>query len=64
MDELISLGINWAKRELLREAGFPTLESLRQATDEQLQRIPGIGPGTVYVIRRALRRHVEDKQDG
>ena len=54
-NELVVLGLSWAKEALLREAGFDTLEKIRAASDEELDGVLGIGAGTVWCIRRALR---------
>ena len=47
-------GIEEALAGVLNEAGYLTKDQLRQATDEELLAIKGIGPATVEKIRASL----------
>lgn len=55
---LAELGINGeairARAYLLVEAGFTTAQSLRDATDEELEAVQGIGPAAVAQLRELL----------
>jgi len=47
-------GISADKALLLVEAGYARLDDLREASDEELLAIEGVGPGTVKKVRKAL----------
>lgn len=46
--------LNAEQRTALEAAGFGTEEALREATDEQLRAVEGVGPASVRNIRKAL----------
>jgi DNA integrity scanning protein DisA with diadenylate cyclase activity len=48
-------GISEEKAHLLVEAGFVRLSDIREATDDELWAIPGIGVSLVRKIRKNLR---------
>ena len=47
---------NFPGRALLLGAGYTTLEAVREATDEALLGVKGIGPKLLAEIRDALRQ--------
>jgi len=48
-------GIGNEIADALRNAGFDSVEKIRQASDEQLLAISGIGKGRLETIRAALK---------
>lgn len=51
-DDLTTVkGIQETREQRLKAAGFQTVEDLRQASDEELEGVKGIGPYTVEQIR-------------
>ncbi len=46
-------GIDEATAQTLKDAGYETKADLRDADDEELLAISGIGPGTLHKIRKA-----------
>ena len=57
-DELLPLvrlrGVGRVRARALYQAGYTSLEKLREASDEELMRIPGIGPSTIKMIKEQL----------
>lgn len=47
-------GLNEDEVRRLMDAGYDNLRKLREASDEELQAISGIGPGMVRKIRETL----------
>ena len=53
---LVSLrGIGRVRARALYQAGFTTLEKLRQASPEDLMKVPGIGASTIKLIKEQLQ---------
>lgn len=47
--------------ELMKEAGYTTIESIEAATDGELLKIDGIGPSTLKGIRTEIEQYRKDE---
>jgi len=53
-EQLTKLGLEASVIQKLKESGYTTVESLKEAENSALSAIKGIGPATVQEIRQAI----------
>lgn len=64
IEEISSLpGVGKSKAEKLYDAGFTSLDALREATSEDLQKVPGIGPKIADAILQGLEELETEEEE-